>query len=651
MVAPYGRFMMVTDLARSCEECGDDISDRRPNARFCADHGTPLAAQHRLNERIRAARPLKSCEECGKPIVGRPPYARYCHKHSTRQAIERRQTEKARAARPQKVCLVCGGEIVGRPPNADYCLEHNTKQAALLRYADNRKKARAAKERAAPLCKHTEDGKKCGKPIKDRHVNAWYCAAHATPEAYAIRRGGSGQAQGRTCAESGCDRDISDLHGKARYCPEHSGVNSAARRWREKLRLARGPRTCALPQCGESIEERHPVAKYCEKHSTPAARTQRYNEWAEAKRPARTCAEADCVEDISDRTLNFRYCPKHSGQANGVRRYLAKAQQGTPRPARKCKVVECPENISDLHFNARFCLKHATRIDGQRVNKGQVKTVAAERVCRVCGKDISHLRSYAVYCEEDGGKAGTKGRYRDAIASSKVGRTCTENECEVDISHLGPAAILCETHGSGLWTARRHYARVKAGRPPRQCKECGKDISERGGGAQYCPDHADIVRQYRNAAKVARLDRKCAVCGDEMGDRPPGAVLCENHGGLAAVRSRHYGTVRYNQTAQAFRDSIEGHAKRIASAHARRHAPGDIKNIERLARWALEQMGAGNPVPCGICGELIVGAGDFEIDHIVPITKDGTHDSDNLQPSHGSCNARKGNRLTGALRA
>lgn len=46
---------------------------------------------------------------------------------------------------------------------------------------------------------------------------------------------------------------------------------------------------------------------------------------------------------------------------------------------------------------------------------------------------------------------------------------------------------------------------------------------------------------------------------------------------------------------------------------------------------------------CGICGEPV--GPDFHYDHVIPISKGGSHTTDNLQLSHPSCNVRKSAKL------
>lgn len=58
----------------------------------------------------------------------------------------------------------------------------------------------------------------------------------------------------------------------------------------------------------------------------------------------------------------------------------------------------------------------------------------------------------------------------------------------------------------------------------------------------------------------------------------------------------------------------------------------ELKEVqERHGKW------------CGICQNSI--AGKFHYDHITPLSKGGTHTTDNIQLAHPTCNMRKGSKI------
>ena len=262
-----------------------------------------------------------------------------------------------------------------------------------------------------------------------------------------------------------------------------------------------------------------------------------------------------------------------------------------------------------------------------------------------CWLDISDRRRYARYCTEHGGDANTERRYQVAIKAARTGRTCAE--CGVDISERGGSALYCVEHGSSLATSHRYLAAAKAGRPAKACAECGAEITERRGNARYCAEHGGqtgTIARYRVVAQAASSLRSCAECGANIGERPPSAHYCVEHGGPAGTRRRYLATVRAHETAQTLRQSDGGRAALRSRAHSRR-AAGNTENIAKLTEGGLRRIRGGETVLCGICEQPILDVDEFEIDHILPITKGGTHELENLQPAHAICNRRKGNRM------
>ena len=90
---------------RSCKECGTEILDRPPYARYCIEHGSELAKQRRYEAKARAARAPRTCLDMRgvrNDISERSGNARYCGEHSTAQAVQHRHDARAKAARPQR---------------------------------------------------------------------------------------------------------------------------------------------------------------------------------------------------------------------------------------------------------------------------------------------------------------------------------------------------------------------------------------------------------------------------------------------------------------------------------------------------------------------------------------------------------------------
>lgn len=66
--------------------------------------------------------------------------------------------------------------------------------------------------------------------------------------------------------------------------------------------------------------------------------------------------------------------------------------------------------------------------------------------------------------------------------------------------------------------------------------------------------------------------------------------------------------------------------------------------VERVDSAVVWQRDSG---VCGICGTLADSA-TWHLDHIIPLSRGGTHEYANVQVSHPFCNKSKGNRLMAA---
>lgn len=88
------------------------------------------------------------------------------------------------------------------------------------------------------------------------------------------------------------------------------------------------------------------------------------------------------------------------------------------------------------------------------------------------------------------------------------------------------------------------------------------------------------------------------------------------------------------------------------------HLSAEERRVVRRAydakREAVKRQTAVGPVDylgiraagdnCGICGKYVADA-DLSFDHIMPLSRGGSHTQDNIQVAHKSCNFRKGNKV------
>lgn len=109
--------------ARSCLDCGADITMRSPKALRCAS--CKAGHERKLGRnRYAAKRPNRSCLDCGVNINHRGSQAKRCeacaveHKRGYRREWDR---DYRQAKRPARSCLDCGADITDRDGNARRC--------------------------------------------------------------------------------------------------------------------------------------------------------------------------------------------------------------------------------------------------------------------------------------------------------------------------------------------------------------------------------------------------------------------------------------------------------------------------------------------------------------------------------------------------
>jgi 5-methylcytosine-specific restriction endonuclease McrA len=161
--------------------------------------------------------------------------------------------------------------------------------------------------------------------------------------------------------------------------------------------------------------------------------------------------------------------------------------------------------------------------------------------------------------------------------------------------------------------------------------------------------YKDIEKKHRAQAAYYRANREKNLARSRRWNR-------ENRA-RATARARRYRQAHREQTRTYFREWARTHPKEAAAktkkyrlAHpdvfrkheARRRARmfgnGPVDLIDPGALWIRDRG------YCGICG-WITEYDDWEQDHIIPLSRGGTHTWGNIQVSHGRCSRRKNARL------
>jgi len=227
--------------------------------------------------------------------------------------------------------------------------------------------------------------------------------------------------------------------------------------------------------------------------------------------------------------------------------------------------------------------------------------------------------------EEACKQAGVKAR-KNAKAIYEV---CQVEGCERKTR--GKRSPYCDMHNARLRRNGSFEAKVDTSKHE-NCLHCGIKLEKKG---KYCSVWC-AARHYRGTS----YERACVECGKTFVSRRKKEVCSSECGRL---RDRRYERDYYKlkmETDEEFKEKIRQYEyKRKA-----RKAETAYEGIDRAVVFSRDGW------VCQLCGEKIPPKAKWPepkygtIDHIIPLSKGGTHTMDNVQAAHLRCNCRKNDR-------
>lgn len=274
-------------------------------------------------------------------------------------------------------------------------------------------------------------------------------------------------------------------------------------------------------------------------------------------------------------------CQRHYDRHRGSRR----------RATHMCSETDCVRSVK-----ARgLCPTHYAQLQRHGALHAAPRrlTVRSEGVrlrrCRGCGADLGGLTRGRRYCSDDC-KPKCTGPGCDR-------RACGRGLCSTHLKHYN--------NGDELRVINERDARA----PNQPCKWCDEPVGPES-RASYC---SIVCRSLARRHIIAATTGTCAQCGSAINYLAPANGTSQR---LTPVSKRLCDQCRHRS------------ASLYISADALRQRDGDACHL-----CGLDVPAAQKPHPLAP-----------EVDHILPISRGGTHDPENLALSHRTCNIAKGNR-------
>lgn len=207
-------------------------------------------------------------------------------------------------------------------------------------------------------------------------------------------------------------------------------------------------------------------------------------------------------------------------------------------------------------------------------------------------------------------------------------RKCTECSAEFAKANPGRFPLTCS---EGCKKAREKRLRLEAKSYQKTCKICSTEFTATNTRRMYCSIQCKS-KQYGKYLKVRR-----AKAREERPD--------------FVEQPCHY----CNQPVWklATRGGIVSHpiCKDAARRDRNRQKNSKRRNYRYISQSKFMEISIRDEWTCHLCGEQVdetlprLAAKGASLDHVIPLSKGGTDDPENLKLAHFICNVRKGNKV------
>ncbi len=178
-----------------------------------------------------------------------------------------------------------------------------------------------------------------------------------------------------------------------------------------------------------------------------------------------------------------------------------------------------------------------------------------------------------------------------------------------------------------------------------ECDNCRREFKPWRRDQRFCEKRCGTRWHKRGGRPEPPRVWDCYWCGDPIVGRKSGAHWCSRE--CAGEASRAIRAIRGRPREEGAAERVKRWRVRNPEAYARqwrgRCARARRRGLRCEAVDILELLAAYDYC-CGICGGKL-DLTDWHLDHIVPLSRGGSHERANVQPSHPACNMAKGARL------